>query len=178
MYHRDDRWRKIAPVKHAISIIAAGVFALPLSAVGRQQSGPLQVREATIAQIESELKARRLTCHSLVQAYLTRIDAFDKKGPSLNAIVEVNPDALKEADNLDRRFASSGLVGPLHCVPMIVKDNFETIGLQSAAGSLAMKGSCPRKMPSSCGVCSRPPGDFRRSTCPWATRGMERCRLA
>ncbi len=84
--------------------------------------------------------AHRLTCRSLVQDYLKRIDAYDKKGPSLNAIVEINPEALKEADELDRRLSSSGPVGPLHCVPMIVKDNFETIGLQSAAGSLAMKG--------------------------------------
>jgi len=126
-------------VKHFLSVIAVGAFVLPLSVAG-QRSGSFQVREATIAQIESELKARRVSCHSLVQEYLKRIDAYDKKGPALNAIVEVNPDAVKEADDLDRRFASSGPVGPLHCVPMIVKDNFETIGLQSAAGSLAMKG--------------------------------------
>ena len=57
----------------------------------------------------------------------------------------VNPDALKLADALDRRFAQSGLTGPLHCVPTIVKDNFETIGLQSAAGSLSLKGFVPNK---------------------------------
>ena len=69
-----------------------------------------------------------------------RIDAYDKNGPAINAIVVTNPDALTLADELDRRFAAGGLVGPLHCVPMIVKDNFETIGLQSANGSLALAG--------------------------------------
>jgi amidase len=133
-------------------LVAAALFASPIfeTAFGRDpqataatagaQGTAFQVHEATIAQIESELRAHRLTCRSLVQEYLKRIDAYDKKGPSLNAIVEINPEALKEADELDRRLSSSGPAGPLHCVPMIVKDNFETIGLQSAAGSLAMKG--------------------------------------
>ena len=65
--------------------------------------------------------------------------ADDKQAAALNAIVVVNLDALAQADALDRRFAVGGVIGPLHCVPTIVKDNFETIGLQSAAGSLAMK---------------------------------------
>ena len=134
-------------------LVAAALFASPIfetafgrdpqatgATAGAQRGSAFQVYEATIAQIESELRAHRLTCRSLVQDYLKRIDAYDKKGPSLNAIVEINPEALTEADELDRRLSSSGPVGPLHCVPMIVKDNFETIGLQSAAGSLAMKG--------------------------------------
>jgi len=126
-------------VKYVTPLLVAGLLAAPLALSG-QRARPFQVHEATIAQIESALKSRRLTCHSLVQEYLKRIDTYDQKGPSLNAIVQINPDALKEADDLDRRMASSGQVGPLHCIPMIVKDNFETIGLQSAAGSLAMKG--------------------------------------
>jgi amidase len=91
------------------------------------------------------MKAGRLTCHALVDEYLRRIDAYDKNGPALNAIVVVNPDALKLADDLDRRYAQGGFVGPLHCIPAIVKDNFETIGLQSAAGSLALKGFVSNK---------------------------------
>ena len=67
------------------------------------------------------MKAGRLTCHALVEQYLRRIDAYDKKGPALNALVQINPDALKEADELDRRFKTSGPAGPLHCVPMIVR---------------------------------------------------------
>jgi len=106
---------------------------------------PFRVEETTIAQIHEAMKAGRLTCRALVDAYLRRIDAYDKNGPSLNAIVVTNPDALKQADDLDRRYAQSGPVGPLHCVPAIVKDNFETIGLQSAAGSLSLKGFVSNK---------------------------------
>ena len=69
-----------------------------------------------------------------------RIEAYDKNGPAINAIVVINPNALAEADDLDRRFKATGPVGPLHCIPAIVKDNFETIGLQSADGSLSLAG--------------------------------------
>ena len=75
-----------------------------------------------------------------MDGYLRRIDAYDKNGPAVNALVVVNAEAVRQADDLDRRFAQAGFVGPLHCVPVIVKDNFETIGLQSAAGSLSLKG--------------------------------------
>ena len=86
------------------------------------------------------MKAGRLTCRGLVEQYLRRIDTFDKNGPAINAIVMTNPDALKQADAMDQRFKQGGLSGPLHCIPTIVKDNFETIGLQSANGSLALAG--------------------------------------
>src|SRR5262245_23972934 len=106
---------------------------------------PFRVEETTIAQIHDAMKAGRLTCRALVDAYLKRIDAYDKNGPALNAIVLINPDALKQADDLDRRYAQGGPTGPLHCIPAIVKDNFETIGLQSAAGSLSLKGFVSNK---------------------------------
>ena len=104
-----------------------------------------RVEETTIAQIHEAMKAGRLTCRALVDAYLRRIDAYDKNGPALNALVVVNPDAQKQADEMDRRYAQSGFIGPLHCIPAIVKDNFETIGLQSAAGSLSLKGFVSNK---------------------------------
>ncbi|HTW67310.1 MAG TPA: amidase family protein, partial [Bryobacteraceae bacterium] len=66
-------------------------------------------------------------------------------GPAINSIVIVNPAAIEEADELDRRFAQSGLTGPLHCVPMIVKDNFETKGLQTTDGALAFAGYKPKE---------------------------------
>ena len=103
------------------------------------------VEEATIAGIHAEMKAGRLTCRALVEQYLRRIDAYDKKGPALNAIVVVNPGVLAQADELDRRYKATGPVGALHCVPAIVKDNFETIGLQSADGSLSLKGFVSNK---------------------------------
>jgi Asp-tRNA(Asn)/Glu-tRNA(Gln) amidotransferase A subunit family amidase len=86
------------------------------------------------------MKAQQLTCVQLVTAYLARIEKYDKQGPSINAITVVNANALADAKHMDERFATAGLTGPLHCIPTIVKDNFETIGLQSAAGSITLKG--------------------------------------
>jgi Asp-tRNA(Asn)/Glu-tRNA(Gln) amidotransferase A subunit family amidase len=100
-----------------------------------------RTEEATIADIQAALKARTLTCRALVQMYLDRIEAYDKKGPALNAIVTVNAEALKVADTLDARLAQSGPVGPLHCVPIIVKDNYDTVDMPTSAGSLSLKGS-------------------------------------
>ena len=105
-----------------------------------QAPRPLALDETTIAQIEAALRDGSLTCRSLVEQYLARIDADDKKGAALNAIVLANPDALKVADDLDRRFRQSGPVGPMHCVPILVKDNYETIDMPTTAGSLSLKG--------------------------------------
>src|SRR5262245_31491273 len=116
------------------------LMAVAIAAPAAQTPPPFEVHEATIAQIHSAMKAGRLTCRGLVEQYLRRIDAFDKNGPAINAIIMTNPDALKQADALDQRFKQGGLTGALHCVPTIVKDNFETIGLQSSNGSLSLAG--------------------------------------
>jgi amidase len=118
------------------------IAALWASAAGAQG---FRIEEATIAQVHAAFKAKTLTCRQLMQSYLARIDSVDKKGPSYNAIVLPNPKALDVADSLDRRFAREGLTGPLHCVPMIVKDNFETNDLQTTAGSLALRGWIPKQ---------------------------------
>ena len=102
-----------------------------------------KLEETTIAQIHAAFKARSLTCHALVQQYLARIAAYDKKGPAINALIVVNPAALALADSLDVQYKKAGPVGPLHCVPMIVKDNFETADMQTTAGSLALEGWKP-----------------------------------
>jgi amidase len=122
-----------------LSVIAA-VLAVAFATSAAQPVAPFQVEETTIAQIHGAFRDGSLTCRSLVEQYLARIDAHDKKGAALNAIVLVNPDALKTADDLDRRFRQSGLVGPMHCVPVIVKDNYETFDMPTTAGSLSLKG--------------------------------------
>ncbi len=130
-------------------IVVARVVALGLPSAQTparpDTAAPFRVEEATIADIHAAMKAGRLTCRALVEAYLRRIEAYDKNGPAINAIVVTNSEALVRADELDRRFAQSGFVGPLHCVPTIVKDNFETVGLQSANGSLALAGFVSKK---------------------------------
>ena len=125
-------------------IALAAILALALPAAARGQAR-FQIEETTIAEIHAAMKAGRLTCHALVGQYLERISAYDKRGPAINAIVQTNPEALAEADALDSRFARAGLTGPLHCIPAIVKDNFETVGLQSAGGSLSLKGFVSNK---------------------------------
>jgi Asp-tRNA(Asn)/Glu-tRNA(Gln) amidotransferase A subunit family amidase len=127
----------VSPMKPVLAALAlVWLAAAPASA----QAPAFDVVEVTIAGIHEALRSGRITCRGLVEAYLRRIDAYDKNGPALNAIVVVNPDALRAADELDRRFAKGGPVGPLHCMPAIVKDNFETVGLQSANGSLSLGG--------------------------------------
>src|SRR5215471_1406777 len=121
------------------------VIAWPLS-VGPARGGSFDLMttaEATISDIHAALEARQLTCRQLVQLYIDRIEAYDKKGPALNAIIMVNPNALAVADALDAKYAQSSFAGPLHCVPVIVKDNFNTVDMPTSAGSLSLKGSIP-----------------------------------
>ena len=106
------------------------------------------------------MRAGRLTCRGLVEQYLKRIEAYDKTGPAINAIVVVNPDALAQADAMDRlarqgtqrsdpTARAASFSGPLFCIPTIVKDNFETIGLRDhcrialARGLRAVAGRVP-----------------------------------
>ena len=98
------------------------------------------VEETSIAAIHAAFRAGSLTCRDLVATYLARIDAYDKRGPALNALVVVNGDALRLADSLDSHQRSGRRTGPLHCIPLVVKDNFETRDLPTSAGSLAMQG--------------------------------------
>jgi Asp-tRNA(Asn)/Glu-tRNA(Gln) amidotransferase A subunit family amidase len=104
---------------------------------------PFRIEEATIARVHAAMKNGQLTCRALVSEYLKRIEAYDKNGPAINSIVLINADVLSQADELDRRFAQSGLTGPLHCVPVIVKDNFETKGLRTSDGALAFASYVP-----------------------------------
>jgi amidase len=99
--------------------------------------------ETTIADVHAAYKSGELTCRRLVQMYLDRIDAYDKQGPALNAIISLNGDALKEADRLDAAFKSSGFVGPLHGIPIIVKDQADAVGMPTTLGSVLFKDYYP-----------------------------------
>jgi Asp-tRNA(Asn)/Glu-tRNA(Gln) amidotransferase A subunit family amidase len=121
-----------------LALVCSIVFARALGA--QAPAAPFRIEETTIADVHAAMRAGTLTCHDLVAQYLRRIEAYDKNGPALNAIVVVNPDVLRVADSLDVRFRRGGPVGPLHCIPMIVKDNFETVDLPTTAGSLSMQG--------------------------------------
>src|SRR4030095_12800467 len=134
---REMALRSIAPSL----VLALGL--LPAAPAEADAFQLFRTDEATIADIHAALRARTLTCGALVQMYLDRIEAYDKKGPALNAIVTVNAGALATADALDAKFAQSGPTGPLHCVPIIVKDNYDTVDMQNPARSLSLKGWMP-----------------------------------
>ena len=123
-----------------IAAAAAAVAFLAATQLSAQPPSSFRVEEATVAQVQAAFRDRTLTCRSLVEQYLARINAYDKKGAGLNAIVMTNPNALETADELDRRFRQSGPVGPMHCVPILVKDNYETVDMPTTAGSLSLKG--------------------------------------
>ena len=99
--------------------------------------------ETTIEQVHAAYKSGELTCRQLVQMYLERIDAYDKNGPAINAIISLNPDALKEADRLDAALKASGFVGPLHGIPIIMKDQGDATPMPTTLGSLLFKDYYP-----------------------------------
>ena len=101
------------------------------------------VVEASIAEIHEAMANGQVTARGIVEASLARIEAYDKQGPALNAIITINPNALTRADELDAAFAESGVTGPLHGIPVIVKDNYDTFDLPTTAGSLSLAGSIP-----------------------------------
>jgi len=105
--------------------------------------GEVDVHETSISQLAVELASGRTTSVQIVRSYLARIAAYDKVGPKLNAIVRLNPEALSDADALDRERESNGPRGPLHGIPILLKDNYEVAGLVTSNGSLAFAGWIP-----------------------------------
>jgi len=104
------------------------------------------VSGTTIVEIQKAIREGRTTCHAVVASYLARIRAYDQTpidGLRLNAIVVINPDALAEADACDRNFAATHKLLPLGGIAMLIKDNYDTQGLQTTGGSLAMRGFIP-----------------------------------
>ena len=127
------------------AILALFVFPTMLAA---QKPKPFEVAGATIAETQAAIREGRTTCRAIVESYLARIQAYDQTplGPDhlpLNAIVLVNPQALAEADACDRNFAATHKLPPLGGIAVLIKDNYDTAGLQTTGGSLAMKGFVP-----------------------------------
>ena len=100
------------------------------------------IMETTIVKVHHAFKTGDLTARQLVQMYVDRIEAYDQS-TKLNAFVLVNPNALKIADELDAEYKKTGKRRPLHCIPIIVKDNYDTYDLPTTGVSLAMKGYIP-----------------------------------
>src|SRR5690242_18419669 len=107
--------------------------------VASEQAPSFALEELTIDDLQSRMKDGRETSHSLVQQYLSRIDAIDQRGPAINAIIELNPDAQSIAARLDDERKSGRIRGPMHGIPVLIKDNIDTADrMHTTAGSLAL----------------------------------------
>lgn len=119
--------------------IALGALVLAASPARAQ----IEVSEASIADLQAAMASGRATSAQITRAYLARIAAYDHAGPRLNALIRINPRALEEAEALDRERDERGPRGPLHGIPVILKDNYDASGLPTSAGTLALAGSFP-----------------------------------
>jgi amidase len=125
-------------------LLLALTLTLAQPAAAQRPAAEFDVVETTIAEIHAAYRARTLTARQLVQRYLDRIAAYDKRGPSINALTNLHPRALEIADSLDAVYARTGeFVGPLHGIPIIVKENYDTDDMPTTAGARALRESVP-----------------------------------
>jgi amidase len=135
----------------------AGVVALsqPAIACAAENTGtvesvptvkPFELEELTVAELQAGMKSGKWTARSLVEKYLSRIGEIDKRGPAVNSVIELNPDAQQIAETLDKERKAGSLRGPLHGIPVLIKDNIDTADrMMTSAGSLALAGSVAPK---------------------------------
>ena len=115
----------------------------PKESAGGQKTASF-LEEITISQMQQDLRSGEYTIADVVKEYLERIESLDKNGPELNSIIQINPDALKIAEELDREMAAGNIRGAMHGIPVILKDNIDTHDkMPTTAGSLALKNSYP-----------------------------------
>jgi len=140
-------------LQSAVTGSAAAVFYPALSAARAAPSTPAtaevkpsELDEITISELQDGMKSGKFTARALTERYSARIAEIDKNGPAVNAIIEMNPDAFSIADSLDQERKAKGPRGPLHGIPVLIKDNIDTADrMMTTAGSLALVGSKPPK---------------------------------
>jgi amidase len=142
---RPSRVSKIRPERRRLVQLLL-LFAMICSTFAGAASATFPVEEASIAQIQAAYLSGRTTAREVTQAYLDRISAYDKRGPYLNSLITVNAKALAEADRLDATLKNTGkLTGPLHGVPIIVKDNLDTTDMPTSSGVALFKDFVPKR---------------------------------
>jgi len=128
------------------AVVLAALCAVVLTGAQAPAPVPFDLEEATIAGLQQRMQSGQDTSRSLVDKYLARIEALDRSGPALHSVLEVNPDARTIADRLDAERKSRGPRGPLHGIPILIKDNIATADrMMTTAGSLALAGVTPPK---------------------------------
>lgn len=157
MKEQDDgftsAWTRRALMKAGLAsgaLAAAGPLlspAAPASAApGSTSPAPFELEEVTLAGLAQAMRSGKETARSITEKYLARIDELNVKGPELRAVIEVNPEALAIADALDAERRAKGPRGPLHGIPILIKDNIATADrMTTTAGSLALEGSIPAR---------------------------------
>ncbi|HTE43434.1 MAG TPA: amidase family protein, partial [Steroidobacteraceae bacterium] len=121
----------------------AVAYALLAGSATMAHSATLNIETATIAEINDAFASGKLTSVKLVDAYLKRVEAYDKKGPIINSVIFLNPKSMAEARALDAERKAGKVRGPLHGIPIVLKDNFDTFDMQTTAGSQLLEGSIP-----------------------------------
>jgi amidase len=129
-------------LRRAFVLLFAGLMGTGLALGASGKGAAFDVRETTIAETQAAIRSGRVTCRQLVEAYIKRVKAYDQT-THLNSMILLNPEALVDADRLDAEFKRTHTLRPLHGIVVIVKDNYDTKGLQTTGGSLAMKGTVP-----------------------------------
>jgi amidase len=148
-------WTRRALMKAGLAsgaLAAAGPLLSPASASaapaapGSTAPAPFELEEMTIAGLAQAMRSGKETARSITEKYLARIEALNTKGPELRAVIEINPEALAIAEALDAERRAKGPHGPLHGIPILIKDNIGTADrMTTAAGSLALEGSIPAR---------------------------------
>ncbi len=126
-----------------VTVAAAALVASSSAVAQVEPDEPFTVVEATVADVRAALADGSTTCADVVNESLLRIRAYDDGGPELNAIITTAPDARRQATRLDRTYARSGPVGPLHCIPVVLKDNVDTADMPTTGGSATLSDSVP-----------------------------------
>jgi len=131
-------------VAFSIALARCGGGSTPPAVSSTPPVAGAELEEVTIADLQQAMASGRLTSRRITELYLARIEAIDRRGPALTSVIEVNPDALSIADGLDRERSEKKVRGPLHGIPILIKDNIDTSDrMMTTAGSLALEGPAP-----------------------------------
>ena len=137
LLRESPKWSRFASA--ATVVVALLLWAAPIGA----QEQEFDMLTASVSEIQKAVAAGAVSYERIVQLYLNRIEAYDKNGPHLNAVIQINPRALEMAWSLDQERRTNGLRSPLHGIPVAVKDNIDVVDMPSAGGNLAFSGTYP-----------------------------------